>query len=224
MKSQFIHTYKGTLSAMLVYGVCLLLLCLLGILFQAFPLIQNHYYAVVLCSTAIPLIVIPLIIYLCSINHLTLADIGIRKQNIGKSLAAGFLLSMVIVLFRYRHSAAVFTSYRDAGIVIACMFYYLVPVAILEEITFRAFIPHTISKNKKHAYMLSGILFSALHLPFRFIMSNMAFPVFLASRVISCLVIYFLHFMFQKLYDTYGNCGGPIMLHFVIDFFQLLSF
>lgn len=224
MKSQFIHTYKGTLSAMLVYGVCLLLLCLLGILFKHFPLIQNHYYAVVLCSTAIPLIVIPLIIYLCSVNHLTLADIGIRKQNIGKSLAAGFLLSMVIVLFRYKHSAAVFTSYRDAGIVIACMFYYFVPVAILEEITFRAFIPHTISKNKKHAYMLSGILFSALHLPFQFIMSNMAFPVFLASRVISCLVIYFLHFMFQKLYDTYGNCGGPIMLHFVIDFFQLLSF
>lgn len=112
-------------------------------------------------------------------------------------------------------------TYNNFETTILRFLYYLFCISCVEEIVFRGFVRKNISKNKKSAYMYSGILFSISHIPFHWIISNANIILFIFNRIIALAFYVIIHHFLQVVYDKYENCIGPIVIHFTIDFFGI---
>lgn len=131
--------------------------------------------------------------------------------------------SRIIVSFILIIVFGINRTYNNISIFASRVIYYFICISAVEEIVFRGFVSHTIHKNKKIAYLLSGILFSLSHITFSVVMNDLNVFWFIVNRWIPLTFYVFIHYMLQVIYDKYQNCTGPIIIHFVIDFFGIFA-
>lgn len=96
----------------------------------------------------------------------------------------------------------------------------LIFVGFLEELIFRGYIGTRLFgyfKNKILSIIVVGIMFAFMHIPYRFVMSNMTFYDFMNVYWKSFSGLFIPHLFLQWLYSKYNSIIAPTMVHFIWD-------
>lgn len=205
----------------LIFTICLFILINIFNIIMGFISIScDNEMIYMLATFFVPLIVIPVVLKFCKSLGINYSEIGITSKNILKSFLLGFIICLCLLPFSKGLNLP--TNASTIYIIIK-FFQILIPVAILEEITFRGFISHSvIANNKRLSIVLSGILFSVSHIPFAAIVNHMGMIEYAIYEFPSLISIFIIHLLLQFIYDKYNNCVGAIIIHFFLDFFRLM--
>lgn len=101
--------------------------------------------------------------------------------------------------------------------------YYLFYVAMVEEVIFRGFLQNYLFGfriNRKAVYLLGGIFFAIMHIPFQMFANDMVSIKYLFIALPQLAFTFVFHLIMSFITYRRGDIMIPIALHFAIDFLQ----
>jgi membrane protease YdiL (CAAX protease family) len=214
---------KDALFALILYIVEILGLSLVGKLFLQRGDALTELYIV--CVTGIfSMIIIGLVFLFCIIRRQKLNTIGLSKTQAKKSTILGVLLfGIVTILYSIWAIYLGSTIQTDINLIIIRIIYFLIFIAFMEELVFRAFIGTRFFgffKNKKLSIAIVGIMFSLEHIPFYMIISQVSLATYISSHFFILISIAIIHILLQWSYAKYNSIIAPTILHFIWDYIQ----
>ena len=212
------------LVAICLFGLMMIYAIIFGIVMIKIRLyeyleISNFFYMIIY----LPYLVIFLssILFYITYRKQKLKSIGLRTDNIIKSIGLGVLFSLPFI-FQY----IIFAIKNPEKIMnieelIWRFLYFLIYIAFMEELIFRGFIQTRIQgiiKSKWKSIIAVGIMFSVLHIPFHFIKSNMSFVEYLGDDMGNLIKLCLIHIYLVYLYTRDYNIISVTITHMLIDF------
>lgn len=214
---------KDALYALILFIVEVLGLSLVGKLFLHKGDALTEIY-IVSVTGIFSMIFIGLVFLICLIRRQKLVTIGFSKTQAKKSFILGILLfGIVTILCSIR---AIFSGSRiqtDINLIIISIIYYLIFIAFMEELIFRAYIGTRLFgffKNKKLSIAIVGIMFSLEHIPFYMIISQVSLAAYISSHFVNLISLAIIHILYQWLYAKYNSIIAPTILHFIWNYIQ----
>jgi len=144
-------------------------------------------------------------------------SLGFSKEKIKSNLliaGAIVVLSVGFALLFSEHS--VLTIFRGVA-------YYLIYIALLEEMIFRGFIQNYLfglRVNRKVIYIIGGVFFSLMHLPFQMYVNDMVSFSYIVLALPQLIFTFFFHLLMCFITYKRKDILVPTALHFAIDFVQ----
>lgn len=213
---------KDALFALILFIIEMFGLSLVGNLFlQKGEALSEIYIFIV--TGIFSMIFIGLVFLFCIIRRQKLITIGFSKTLAKKSFIFGLLLfGFVVILYSIR---AIFSGsvQTDINLIIINIIYYLIFIAFMEELIFRAYIGTRLFgffKNKKLSIAIVGIMCSFEHIPFYMIISQVSLAAYISSHFYNLISLAIIHILFQWIYSKYNSIIAPTILHFIWDYIQ----
>jgi membrane protease YdiL (CAAX protease family) len=218
---------RTIISSLILFITTNLLSALLANIILTYPEIYSNKQMAMLISFLLPITILPFMFLICKKHSISLASIGVSRNNLLQSLGMGLCLSLLLIFafgkYNDIHNIIIGKSFTPASLFLQII-YYLIAISSVEEIVFRGFIRNNMFENREYlSKVLTGILFSLSHIPFHAIINHLSFSWFIFHRWYALLFYLLIHMFLQWFYDKYNNCSGPILLHFTINFFQIFS-
>jgi len=201
-------TVSDSIVALLYYVLILAVYYLMGLALSR----TGKYY-----GYAVNIILMLIPIFICR----RLSSLGISKRNLKKSLIVSgligllFLLSMTII-----PGIIMKAEFLPVGNILNNIFYYLIIIALSEEISFRGYIQprlYPLVKNECLMIIIGGILFVFMHYPFQMSMRGMSFLEYWPQFISAAPFQFLWHLAFSELYRLFGNIFGSTLLHGLVD-------
>jgi uncharacterized protein len=214
---------KDALLALILFIIEMLGLSFVGKLFlQKGDALTETY---IVCITGIfSMIFIVLVFLFCVIRRQKLITIGFSRTQAKKSFLLGIILFGFVVIFS--SIGAILTGsiiQTDIKLIIIRIIYYLIFIAFMEELVFRAYIGTRLFgffKNKKLSIVIVGIMCSFEHIPFYMIISQVSLTEYISSHFFNLLSLAIIHSLFQWLYAKYNSIIAPTILQFIWNYIQ----
>lgn len=163
---------------------------------------------------------LPVFIYL-KLRKQSLGSIGFSKENNVKSVLLGVLFSTPFIAPNIIEAAQRGMRIIDTSSLVFLFFYYLLEIALVEEIACRGFIQTRIQgliKQKWLSILVVGFWFSAMHIPFQMLKANMPFAQFVARDAVHLATTFVLHIYFVYIYTRHNNITAAVVTHTLTDF------
>lgn len=214
---------KDALLAFILFFIEMLGLLLMGELFlrKGTALTETYVFIV---TGIFSMIFIGLVFLFCLIRRQKLITIGFSKTQAKKSLVLGIMLFGLVVIFCSIKAIISGSIIRtDIKLIINQIIYYLIFIAFMEELVFRAFIGTRLFgffKNKKLSIAIVGIMCSIEHIPFYMIITQVSLTEYILAHFFDLIILAIIHILFQWLYAKYNSIIAPTILHFIWDYIQ----
>jgi uncharacterized protein len=213
------------LLTIILYLIIIIIYSLFGKLFILKNLYANVYLR--FFSTGfISFLLIGSVLLLCFIRKQKLYTVGFSKFYAFRSFLLGMVLSLVLIIIYVLPSFISSTKIQiqtNTLSIIMNIIYYMIFVALPEEIIFRGYIGTRLLyliKNKGLSIILVGILFSLEHIPFNMILAHTNIINYISVNINNLVFYILIHFILQRLYLKYNNIIAPIIFHFIWNFMQ----
>jgi membrane protease YdiL (CAAX protease family) len=167
------------------------------------------------------ILILALIVIICLLRKQTLSSIGITNKNIKRSSLIGLIISVVIFLF-FGIMSNWQSNYNLPKSLLTLLYFFFI-IALPEELIFRGFIGkrlYGVIKNKLVAIIITGILFTLIHLPFQIAYNGLTISEYFSSSAVNLIFVFLLHFVFHYMYAKYNNIAMPTIVHTIWDFAQ----
>lgn len=214
---------KDALFALILFIVAMLGTSLVGKLFLHKGNALTEIYTVSVTGIY-SMIFIGLVFLFCIIRRQKLVTIGFSKTQAKKSFILGILLfGLVAILCSIKVIFSDSIIQTDIKLIIIKIIYYLIFIAFMEELIFRAYIGTRFFgffKNKKLSIAIVAIMFSLEHILFHMIISQVSLAAYISSNFSNLIYIALLHILFQWLYAKYNSILAPTILHFIWNYIQ----
>jgi len=193
--------------AIIYWIIYMISLLLMGVLYKRG---FKYYYIIYLLIALIGIITV-------IIKDKNIKNLGFRKDKIKVNLIISF-----IIIFLTFITSIILSDYSLLKLIKGSL-YYLLYVALLEEIIFRGFIQNYLFglKCKKYIiFVIGALLFSLIHIPFQmYVHNNVSL-----NYIIECFPQLIFCFVFHLVmcFITYKrkDITVSVSIHFVIDFIQ----
>ncbi|GAB6108938.1 CPBP family intramembrane glutamic endopeptidase [Fusibacter bizertensis] len=173
-----------------------------------------------LVSIPFVLLGILVVIYVIGVRKQSLSTIGIKREKNIKSIFLGVLFGLPFVLIKLRIGFGNNLVLKDADTLFWLGIYYLINIALVEEIIFRGFIQTRIQglvNGKWKSIWITGFLFAIMHFPNVLMNANAPIlPVFF-SFLPTIGEFMFYHLIHVYLYTRDQNILAPVVMHMLID-------
>lgn len=205
---------KDGLCAFLLFGVIVLLYAVLGLLAVHSSFVKSHITA---AGCLVNLLLIAIAILFVKGNGQSLATIGLSGGNWKASCIAGILLGAVFVFnncVSHLLSGGQLLPLGEIGVLLV----YFLLVALCEEIVFRGYIGtriYGLIQKKWLAIAVTGILFVAMHYPYRMIAGGMTFSQLTFDNFGWILNLFFTHVLLNFIYLKTDSLYGAILPHWL---------
>lgn len=151
------------------------------------------------------------------IKDKSIRNLGFTSEKIKMNvLFAGVIIAVTIVF------AFLFTN-RSANVIVKAIFYYLIYIALQEEIIFRGFIQNYLfglKVNRKIAYIIGATMFALMHLPFQMFVNDMVSLSYIIVAIPQLAFTFLFHLLMCCITYNRNDIVIPTALHFAIDFVQ----
>ncbi len=161
------------------------------------------------------LFIVAIIIVLAKDKNFT--NLGFSNVN----LKVNLLIMWGIILLTF--ALSIFISDLSLAKLFKGTVYYLFEIAVVEEIIFRGFLQNYLfgfNLNKKWVYIIGGICFSLMHLPFQMYVHNMESATYIIFALPQLLFTFFFHLIMCFITYKRKDVTIPIALHYAINFLQ----
>ncbi|NLJ41775.1 MAG: CPBP family intramembrane metalloprotease [Clostridiales bacterium] len=149
---------------------------------------------------------------------------GFNMDQAKKSLVMGmFLFAVTVVLGGIWAVLTGSTIQTDIKVIAMRIIYFQIFIGFYEELVFRGYIGTRLYgyfSNKQISIVITGIMFSLMHVPFHMTVAQMGFIEYILMHWINLVFLVIFHCGFQWLYSKYNSIIAPTILHFIIDFIQ----
>lgn len=214
---------KDALLVLLLYIFLMLGLSLVGKLFLQKGADLTDAY-IVSVTGIFSMVNIGFVFLFCMIRKQKLITIGFSKTQAKKSLILGAMLFVIVtIFFIIKAFLSGSTIQTDIRLVIIYIMYYLIFIAFMEELIFRAYIGTRLFgffKNKKLSIAIVGIMFSFYHTPFYMIITEVSLTEYICAHFFNLIYLAIIHTFFQWLYAKHNSIIAPTILHFILDYIQ----
>lgn len=209
------------------YAFYIILLYLFGVLvfktniFTSFNYFENDKLNQFIFYIPITFISVIPIFILKHIRKQSFTSLGIKINNVPKSIALGVLFALPLVLPVLISGFIKGTSFTDIEDMIWTFIYFLVCIGFVEELVFRGFIQTRIRgiiKGKWMSIMIVGVMFAMIHIPFQMLRFNMSFIQFVQHDFSHLLTTMIFHIYFVYIYTRQDDIIAPTITHTLINF------
>lgn len=199
---------KYGITAIIYYIVMVAGYFLMGVMYKN----NLPYYA------AIPWVLWGIAVLLVRImDKKKVTNLGFSKEKI----KANLLIAGVIVLISVG-VAFMFSDFPALNI-LKGVAYYLIYIALFEEMIFRGFLQNYlfgIKTNKFVIYILGALFFSLIHIPFQMYVHDTISISYLAVAAPQLIITFFFHLLMCFITYKRKDILIPTALHFVMDFME----
>jgi len=148
-----------------------------------------------------------------------LSSLGFCKKNLWPSLGLGLSCGIVALIFNKGILFAIIYGWKlePFGFLVYQFLYYLVGIALIEEVIFRGYIQtrlYGIFRNNVSAVLTGALMFSLMHVPNQLAKGNVELNLALLIWLATCFIW---HIVFNLIYVKYNSIFGPILLHTLMD-------
>lgn len=175
-------------------------------------------------SGIVSIVSMGLIALLCYLRKQKLTTLGLGKTQASKSLLMGVVLSAIIVVIAGVPDLASIKA--NAALIPVKLFYYLVFVAFLEELEFRAYVGTRIYGFCRHKWLsvfFVAFLFALEHIPMKLLEYQITFPQYILNNGGHLIFYAVFHIALQWLYSKHNSIIAPILVHFTWNFMTWFS-
>lgn len=156
-----------------------------------------------------------------------LSSLGLAREHAGHSCKTGLICAAAIILLNGILPGIVHNGTLAApGSLLMWLLYYMVLIAIPEEIIFRGYLLTRLEaglQSGKKAIFLSGLLFVLIHIPYQFLTSGMHPAVYLLNGNLFTLFMTFIwHLVFCWIFKKTQSLYGAILFHGLMDWSNAL--
>ncbi len=190
-------------------------------IFTRFNYFENRNLNRFIFYIPISLITILPAIVIAFLRRQGLASIGIKKNNMLKSILLGILFAIPLILPTIFIGISKGYDFANIEDIIWEFLYYLLCIGFVEELVFRGFIQTRIRgliKNKKLSVVIVGLMFGFLHIPFQMLKANMSILQFIQQDIVHLITTVILHIYFVYIYERDDNIIAPTITHTLINF------
>jgi membrane protease YdiL (CAAX protease family) len=211
------------LFALIVYVVMIFLFLLLGKLFahKGSALTEIYIFNV---TGILALFLIGFVFLLCSIRKQKLVTVGFSMTYAIQSFGMGMSLFMIVIALKGTTSVNNGSTIQtDIGLIIMKIIYYLIFIALMEEVVIRGYIGTRLYANftnKRLSIVIVGIMFSFEHIPFQMMVAQISLMEYISQNWEYLISVATFHFILQWLYTKYNSIIAPTFFHFIWNFIQ----
>ena len=203
---------KDGMLAILLFAIIIIMYALLGILYKNNSFIKENI-KIVGCIFNFLLIIITIIFVKSRKQRLNTIGLNGRWKL---SLIIGLILSL---FYFYCNCLSHLLEGRELISISEILFLaiYFLLVSVCEELVFRGYIGTRLNgliKNKYIALFIIGILFVAMHFPYRMIAANMSLSDFDIGWLINLFIF---HLIMSFIYMKSNSIYGSIIPHWISD-------
>lgn len=177
----------------------------------------NNNIILIGCVINTILIIVPFI--MIKSRKQGLESLGLRGGWWQTSCMVGIILAALLFMGNCGIDLIEGRHLVDAGTISTYVVYFLL-VALCEEITFRGFITPRLCAviNKQWiAVIVSGLLFTFMHFPYRMIMSGQELTEFMVCNMGSIVDWFGTHIVLSLIYSRTNSLYGAIIPHWISD-------
>lgn len=194
--------------AIIYYFLSMLGLFAMGILLKS----NSSWYHLIY----IILFIVPVITVL--LKDKSIVDLGISKNN---NLAKNLLIASIMIIITFIYS--MFKSDFTMPKLLKTAFYYLFYIGLTEEILYRGFIQNYLFGLKLNRYIIfiiGGIFFSLIHLPFQMYVHNMVSIAYIIQAIPQLISTFIIHLLFCYITYKRKDILITVAIHFAMNFLQ----
>ncbi len=155
-----------------------------------------------------------------------LSSLGITKYKLKSSIILGSFLGILFLVFN-GIIPALFSEREliSADMLLYNIFYFFTVIGFVEELIFRGFIQtrlYGIIKNNFLAIIITGVMFSLMHIPFQMSHVNMSLSQFFSENTLWLITLVGWHVFFNFLYKKYNSIFTGTIVHGFMNFSSTL--
>lgn len=209
--------------SLFLYFVMLSLYFLMGKIFASAGTALSEPF-IFITTGIVSALLVGIVFLICHLRKQGISSIGFGKAMAKRSLRCGMILLVSVIAIFGGIATLTGSSIRnDAALVSMRFLYFLFFIAFVEELIFRGYIGTRLYgcfKNKVLAVIVTGILFSLMHIPCQMMMTNRTLLEYISTAWPNLISVFVLHFTFQFLYAKNNSMIAPTVFHFVWDYVQ----
>ena len=207
---------KDAIMAIVVWGVILGIYYFMGQLYANKGVYLGIPVNIVLASLCIVLILL---------RKQKVTTIGFTKKNAGNSIVLGSVLGTLVVIGNIVVNLVWAHQLAQIQNIIANLFYYMLVISLVEEVTFRGYIQtriYGLVKKPLFAIILGGILFMLMHIPFQMGHAKLGLLAYVQQSWITLIFTFIWHVVFDFLYRKYNAIYASTIFHGLMDWANYL--
>ena len=155
-----------------------------------------------------------------------LKTVGFTANRFVRALIVGIIWGIAVPMINVIPAIASGGKWMGLDRLLWKVFFYLVVIALQEELVFRGFILtrlHGIIKSEAIIAIVCGLMFAMMHVPYQlFIRTGGNIAEFFLNNSFWLATTFTWHFMFYGLYRKYNSLTAPVICHFLINFSNTL--
>ncbi len=205
------YNRKDAIIAIIIYLVIMMAYYIMGLIYMKKGLyigIEVNVGLAILCFLAIKL------------RKQSLSSIGFTKRNFKKSMLLGLILGLIVLIANNLGNVIGGNEIRSLSILMEKFVYFLLVIALVEEIIFRGYLQtriYGIIKKRIPSILIISFLFMIMHIPFQMGYANMNFITYIANNWITLCFTFLWHIIFNFLYMKYNSIIAPTIFHGFLD-------
>lgn len=223
------YVLKDGISSVIYYFYDMLIIYLFGLIVFKTNINQNiaiffsfnkQFYRFISYIPIAILQLAPVFIFI-KVRKQKFKSIGFKADKNLKSALLGIIFSLPFILPSLIIGISKHISILNSPDLFWLFLYYLIEIALVEEISFRGFIQtrmHGLIKTKWISVIAVGIMFSLMHIPFQMIKAGMPLTTFIVNDSVHLLTTCVIHIYLVYLYTRDNNIVSTTIAHTLIDF------
>lgn len=143
--------------------------------------------------------------------------LGFTKEKIKTNLLVAGVIIAASIVFAFLYAD------RSVAVIVRAVFYYLLYIALLEEIIFRGFLQSYLfglPVNTKIIHIIGAVMFALMHLPFQMFVNNMLSLSYVVVAMPQLIFTFVFHLVMCFITYKRKDILIPTALHFALDFVQ----
>jgi membrane protease YdiL (CAAX protease family) len=150
-----------------------------------------------------------------------ISSVGITKYKLKKTVIVGCITGLLLLLTGSLIPGIIQGREWNSPLTILYkIFYFFIIIGFVEELVFRGFIQtrlHGLIQNEIAVTVVTGILFSLMHIPFQMALYNMKTFQYISNNTGTLLLLFFWHIVFAFLYKKFNSIVTGTLFHGFMD-------
>lgn len=149
----------------------------------------------------------------------------LRDRDLGNlglgNVKKDVLLTLILIVAAV--GIAFLFSEKSTGALLRGVWYYLIRIALVEEVIFRGFLQSYLfglRANRNWIYILGAACLSLMHVLFQLYVNQMVSPEYFLVAWPQLLFTFCFHLIMCRITCKRGNVLLPVALHFALDYLQ----
>ncbi len=154
-----------------------------------------------------------------------LSSLGFHRKNAGKSALTGLVIGVGAVFVMLAGGLLNGKPFAPAETIIRQFFYYLVIIALPEEIVYRGYIQSRLFgliKSNIGATATAGVLFVVMHIPYHMGAAGANLIAYCRENWSWFIMLFGRHLVITYLYRRFNSNLAPTVLHGLLDWSNIL--